>query len=77
MANPNPVIPEKFIESQFERLDQTVEPLSPKPLQVRVPVSVYEKVEQLGKDKTPWLRRVITEAAERELLSRMDSEPDA
>jgi hypothetical protein len=70
MANPNPVIPEKFIESRFARLDNTVEPLSPKPLQVRVPVSVYETLEQLGKKKTPWLRRVITEAAQRELLNQ-------
>jgi hypothetical protein len=70
MANPNPVIPKKFVESQFERSDGTVEPLSLKPVQVRVPTSIYQVLEQLGEKKTPWLRRVITEAARRELLNQ-------
>ena len=68
MANPNPVLPPKFLESRFERLDDTEDKLSPQPLQVRVEMPVYQAVRAMGKRKTPWLRRVITEAAQRELM---------
>ncbi|WP_216594165.1 hypothetical protein [Synechococcus sp. PCC 6312] len=36
---------------------------------------VYQAVRAMGKHKTPWLRRVITEAAQRELMNPSPSEP--
>ncbi|MBD1871822.1 hypothetical protein H6F95_31865 [Cyanobacteria bacterium FACHB-471] len=52
----------------FARADETVEPLASKATQVRLPISVSKAVEELGKQKTAWLRRVISEAAQREGL---------
>ena len=69
MPNPTPVISENFIKTQFPRADDTTEKLAAKQIQVKVFESVYEAIEKLGKDKTPWLRRVITEAAKRELMN--------
>jgi hypothetical protein len=54
----------------FSRSDQTTEPLSASLTAVRLPVSIGEAISALGQNKTPWLRRVITEAAQRELLNQ-------
>ncbi len=76
MGNPNPKISEKFL-----KLTRPIapipgnEPLASKPVAVRIGVSVYESVNRLSKsDRVGWLRRVITEAAQREL---MGNEPAA
>ncbi len=52
----------------FPRSDKTVEPLADKPTQVRLPVSIEQAIRRLDTHKSPWLRRVITEAAQRELM---------
>lgn len=44
------------------------EPLSKRVIGVRLPESVYEVVHRLP-DRTEWLRRVISEAAQRELMN--------
>jgi hypothetical protein len=54
----------------FLRSDQTTEPLSTSLTAVRLPVSIWEAIAALGHNKTPWLRRVITEAVQRELLNQ-------
>jgi hypothetical protein len=45
------------------------EPLSKKVIGVRLPESIYAIVHNLP-DRTEWLRRVITEAAQRELIKQ-------
>jgi hypothetical protein len=37
---------------------------------VRLPTEIDKVIRDLGSDRTPWLRRVITEAAQRELLAQ-------
>jgi hypothetical protein len=69
-GNPDPVITPEFIAQQRKRADSTTEPLADKQVQVRLPVTVDAAISKLGREKTPWLRRVITEAAQRELLTR-------
>ena len=70
MGNPNPKISEKFLK--LTRPIAPVpgnEPLAAKPVAVRIGVSVYDSVNRLSKaDRVGWLRRVITEAAQRELM---------
>jgi hypothetical protein len=73
MGNPNPKISEKFL-----KLTRPIapipgdEPLAAKPVAVRIGVSVYESVNRLGKAaRVGWLRRVITEAAQRELMGNV------
>lgn len=67
-GNPNPVISPKFKSKQFRRSDQSTDPLAEKTLAVRVSVRIDKAVRNLP-DKSAWLRRVISDAAERELLS--------
>ncbi len=65
-GNPNPVIPLEFKEKQFKRSDETTEPLADKTLAVRVPIDVDAMVRSLP-NKSAWLRRIIVDAAQREL----------
>lgn len=67
MANPNPIQTKEFKAKQYKRQDDSQEMLSSKVLSVRVPVSVFWKIYALP-DKGAWLRRVIVEAAKRELF---------
>jgi hypothetical protein len=66
-GNPNPVITPEFKARQFKRSDGTVEPLSKKTVFVRLPESI-DTVVQILPNRSAWLRRVITEAAQRELM---------
>jgi hypothetical protein len=66
-GNPNPVRTPEFQAKQFKRSDRTTEPLADKILAVRVPIEIDARIRDLP-DKTAWLRRVIVEAAERELM---------
>jgi hypothetical protein len=50
------------------------EPLSKKVIGVRLPESIYAIVHNLP-DRTEWLRRVITEAAQRELKGEVRELP--
>lgn len=70
MANPKAY--NNGIATQFkQRLD--VE-LADKPIPVRLPVDVDAAVRQLP-DRSAWLRRVITEAAQRELMQPTKATP--
>jgi hypothetical protein len=66
-GNPSPVITPEFKARQFKRSDGTVEPLSKKTVFVRLPESIDTVVQTLP-NRSAWLRRVITEAAQRELM---------
>lgn len=67
MANPSPVQNERLIAKQFKRLNPDSEPLASRQIQVRLPESIDVVVRKVP-DKANWLRRVITEAAKRELM---------
>ncbi|MGB8698507.1 MAG: hypothetical protein WCD18_03745 [Thermosynechococcaceae cyanobacterium] len=69
-GNPSPVLTPEFLARRIQPIgDMPDEPLGDKPLAVRVGRSVYESVAALNqRDRINWLRRVITEAAQRELM---------
>jgi hypothetical protein len=71
-GNPHPIQTPEFLAAMIKRSDNTTEPLAIKQAQVRLPISVDAAVSKLGKRKTAWLRRVITEAAQRELMTSPD-----
>jgi hypothetical protein len=66
-GNPNPVQTDAFKARWFKRGDETSEPLAEKLTCVRLTESVYQALQALP-NKSAWIRRVITEAAERELM---------
>ncbi len=66
-GNPNPVQTPEFIARQKKPQDGFEGELAKSPLSARVPVEVDLVVRALPL-KTAWLRRVITEAAQRELM---------
>jgi hypothetical protein len=69
MANPNPR-PENIRPKP--RSDNSTQPLASEILGVRVSVEIDALVRSLP-SKTAWLRRVITEAAQRELMKGDES----
>jgi hypothetical protein len=68
-GNPNPLQTEKFKESWFTRSDGGTEPLAEKLTCLRLTQSVDEVVRSLP-NRSAWLRRVITEAAQKELIGK-------
>ncbi|WP_404790555.1 hypothetical protein [Altericista sp. CCNU0014] len=66
-GNPNPIITPEFKANQFKRGDEGTEPLSEKLLCVRLTHSIDEVLRSLP-NRSAWVRRVITEAAQRELM---------
>jgi hypothetical protein len=64
MGNPNPR-PENL--KPIPRHDDTTDPLAASALMARVPIPIDAAVRSLP-NRTAWLRRVITEAAQRELM---------
>jgi hypothetical protein len=74
-GNPNPLLTKEFLEQRIKPIgDMPNEPLGEKPLAVRVGKSVYESVSSLNqRDRINWLRRVITDAAKRELMKGEES----
>ncbi len=56
----------------IQRMDDTEEPLATSALSARVPVRIDAIVRQQP-NRSAWLRRVITEAAQRELLKGDES----
>ena len=67
MVNPNPVLPDRFVESQFKPDGKVA--LDRNPVKVKLPASVGEAIRKLSnRDRIEWLRQVITEAAEEEGL---------
>jgi hypothetical protein len=71
-GNPNPVITPAFEKARFKRSDPSTEALSDKLLCVRLTQSVDTAVRSLPNMST-WVRRVITEAAQRELMGSTTS----
>jgi hypothetical protein len=70
MANPKAY--KNGTATQFKQ-KLTIE-LAEKPIPVRLPVDVDAAVRQLS-DRSSWLRRVITEAAQRELMQPTQATP--
>jgi hypothetical protein len=68
MGNPHP----KNNLQHATRQDDTTEQLSSLTLGARLPVSIDAAVRSLP-NRSAWLRRVITEAAQRELLNTEES----
>lgn len=68
-GNPDPVMTQKFVSSRFKRSDQSTEELADKNIQFRLTKSIDKLVRALP-DRSAWLRRVVTEAAERELMGK-------
>jgi hypothetical protein len=66
-GNPSPVQTPEFKVYRYKRADDTGEPLAVRQVQVKLPVSVDAVVQALP-NRSAWLRRVITEAAQRELM---------
>jgi hypothetical protein len=66
MGNPNP---RKEFLVPVKRADKTKAPLSDKTIALRLFEDVDIAVRALP-NKTAWLRRVITEAAQRELMNK-------
>jgi hypothetical protein len=64
MANPKPKT--EYLRP-IQRMDDTEEPLAALALSARVPVHIDAIVRQ-HPNRSAWLRRVITEAAQRELM---------
>jgi hypothetical protein len=64
MGNPNPR-PENL--KPIPRMDDTTDPLAASALMARVPIHIDAVVRSLP-NRSAWLRRIITEAAQRELM---------
>lgn len=67
MKTKRPFAPE-FVARQIPRQGDAVGPLAPRMTAVRLPVEVDRIVHSVP-EKAAWLRRVITEAAQRELMT--------
>ena len=72
MPNPNPRQTEEFKKHWFKPVGAVpAEKLERKPVAVTVGKSIYAAIFSLERpDRITWLRRVITEAAKRELLEQ-------
>jgi hypothetical protein len=64
MANPKPKT--EYLRP-IQRMDDTEEPLAALALSARVPIHIDSIIRQQP-NRSAWLRRVITEAAQRELM---------
>lgn len=63
MSNPNP----KTDHLKPYQAHASENPLAGKPLTIRVPIDVDQAIRSLP-NRSAWMRRVLTEAAQRELL---------
>ncbi len=78
MANPNPVMPPKFIEAMRKRYGDVPGELSRKVTGIKLPVNVDTRLRQLpDKDRVIWLRGVILDAFNRDFGNEPTAEPDA
>ena len=77
MPNPNPRQTEEFKKHWFKPVGEAPpEKLERKPVAVTVGKSIYAAIYSLERpDRITWLRRVITEAAKRELLETASENP--
>lgn len=67
MPNPSPVQTEDFKRHWYKPQGEITHELSKKAIAVKLPIDVDRAVRALPQSAA-WLRRVITEAAERELM---------
>jgi hypothetical protein len=67
MPNPNPLQTEDFKRHWYKPQGEITTELSKKAIAVKLPVDV-DKVVRSYPNMAAWLRRVITEAAQRELM---------
>ncbi len=69
MPNPNPKITKGFIEKQFKPVsDLPREKLAKQSLAVKLPQSIDQKIRAMPqKERIEWLRRVLIDAANKEL----------
>ncbi|MDS3860094.1 hypothetical protein RIF25_04655 [Thermosynechococcaceae cyanobacterium BACA0444] len=68
-GNPNPVQTPEFKAKQFKAFGEVSQPLSSRVLGVKLPIDIDKAVFNLPpKERVPWVRRVIAEAAQRELM---------
>jgi hypothetical protein len=70
MPNPAPIQGPEFTEKQYRSKDGATE-LAKSPLCVKLPIEIDEAIRALGDDRTVWMRRVLTEAAKKELIDKM------
>jgi hypothetical protein len=66
-GNPNPILTPEFKAQQFKPQGEVNGTLSSKTIGIKLPVEIDEVVRFLP-NKAVWLRRVIIEAARRELI---------
>lgn len=73
-GNPNPVRTPEFLANQkkAEDMPEGVK-LSQKPVAVKLTEEITKAVNALGSKKSLWLRRVISDAAQRELMGGENS----
>jgi hypothetical protein len=71
MANPHPKL-----ENLKPFQPKGDSPMAEAALCVRLSTEIDKAIRDLGSDRTPWLRRVITEAAQGELLNRDEEVKD-
>lgn len=69
MPNPNPTQGPEFAEQQYRSKDGAIE-LSKSPLCVKLPIAVDGAIRALGDDRAVWMRRVLCEAAKKELIDK-------
>lgn len=72
-GNPSPIITPAFKAHQFKRGDDSTELMAKKNIQLRLTESVDTLVRSLP-NRSAWLRRVITEAAQRELMNKREGD---
>jgi hypothetical protein len=70
MANPTPQNLPEFAEKIKKSKDAAIG-LAKTSLCVKVPIEIDEAIRALGDDRSVWMRRVLTEAAKKELIDKM------
>ena len=71
-GNPNPKQTEEFKRKRFQPLGEIPgdQPLSKVTTSIKLPQDVHEAIHALPKkEKITWLRRVVSDAARKELIS--------
>jgi hypothetical protein len=72
MPNPNPVQNEALRAKQFKAQGVVSEKLAKRPIAVKLPESVDRLVRETP-ESAAWLRQVITEAAQRDLMGHSEA----
>ncbi|MBW4675934.1 MAG: hypothetical protein KME52_18505 [Desmonostoc geniculatum HA4340-LM1] len=72
MSNPDPVQSKEFKEQQFKGYtEELTEPLAKKVTGLKLPQSIHDALHALPQEeRVKYLRRIICEAVERDLMSK-------